>query len=339
LASYLSFGEVIKDTRRKKVFSITLCFFVVFLILPTALAGLYYFRESGTNLTNAVLEQRQVLADLSASSVKVRLDSLGGIAKSFAGAEALQTLVRKGNWHGAILAAEDLSNQSSFYDPFIDRIVLVDSMGTIQAAYPELHGSIGEQDVGFQEWEKPLLGGEAFYVTNVYKRLAMPRINVVKVVAPVRTAEKIYGFVLLQIPVNNFSDLGKYVDVGRDGFAYFFDRLGHIITHPKFSSDGPVVDYSSVPAVNKAIHGGHGVEVLYNPIEQQERVSAYEQVPGYGWGVVAQEPATEAFVNRNGILLGIALLTVILCFAELCIAVLVWGLIDKFITNGKFEKK
>ena len=337
--THSSFKGVFKDPRRKRAFLKTLWVFIVVLILPTVIIGIYYYRDFRLRLTDAVLEQHRTLADLSASSLKVRLDSIGKIAKSLATEEALQSSVKKGNWNDAILRAEDLSNQVDYYDPFIDRILLIDSSGTIEAAYPRLFGSVGAQSTSFQEWEAPIVAGKEFYVTNVYKRKAMPTINVVGVVAPVKTASTTIGFVLLQIPTNNFSDLGKYVDVGRDGFAYFFDRLGHIIAHPKFSSDGPIVDYSAVPAVNKAIHGEEGVEVLYNPIERQERVSAYEQVPDYGWGVVAQDPSAEAFADRDSILIGIAILTAIVSLIELCVAALTWELIDEYSTNGSSAKK
>ena len=323
-----TFSGVFKIPKRKKVFLATLCAFLVILILPTIISGVYYYRDFETRLTNAVLEQHQTLADLSASSIKVRLDSLGKIAKSFAIEKTLQGFIGRGDWKDAILHAEDLSNLSDFYEPFIDRVLLIDNSGIIRSAYPQLYGSVGEQAVSFQEWETSLATGKEFYVTNVYKRKAVPRINVVGVVAPVKTADKTLGFVLLQIPINNFSDLGKYVDVGRDGFAYFFDRLGQIVAHPKFSSEGPIIDYSMVPAVSKTIHGERGVEVLYNPIERQERVSAYEQVPDYGWGVVAQDPSAEAFADRDSILFGIVILTAIMSLIEICVAILVWGIID-----------
>lgn len=324
-----SFSNVFRDPERKKVFLTTLGAFLVILVLPTIVIGIYYYQNVKTSLTDAVLKQHQTLADLSAYSVKVRLDSLGKIAKSFAAEETLQNLVKKGDWKGAILRAEDLSNQVDYYDPFIDRVILVSTSGTIEAAYPQLFGSVGGQSTSFQEWEAPLAAGQTSYITNVYRRKAMPTINVVAMVTPIKSGDATIGFVLLQIPTNNFSDLGKYVDVGRDGFAYFFDRLGHIVAHPKFSSEGPIVDYSSVPAVSKTIQGETGVEVLYNPIERQERVSAYEQVPGYGWGVIAQDPSAEAFAERDSILLGTITLTILGVLIEICVAVLASGFIDK----------
>jgi len=59
------------------------------------------------------------------------------------------------------------------------------------------------------------------------------------------------------------------------------------------------VDYSTVPAVQKLLRGGHGVELLSNPIEREEQVGAYQPVPGYGWGAIVQQPVAAAFAARD----------------------------------------
>jgi len=59
---------------------------------------------------------------------------------------------------------------------------------------------------------------------------------------------------------------------------------------------------SEVPVVAKALRGESGVEVQVNPIEKEERVSAYEPVTGYGWGVIATQPTATAFALRRNAL-------------------------------------
>ncbi len=59
------------------------------------------------------------------------------------------------------------------------------------------------------------------------------------------------------------------------------------------------MDYSRVPAVQKLLRGGRGVELLTNPIEKEEQVAAYQPVPGYGWGAIVQQPTLSAFTVRD----------------------------------------
>ncbi len=294
------------------------CVVTLVLVLVTIGVGTYYYRTTSASLTDVIFKQRLELAGLSASSLKARLDQVGGVAESFASQDAIRTAVENGRWSDAILQVENLSNNPQYYDSFIDRVILIDTSGTMQSAYPQLYGGVGNQDVAWDEWRTPLTtGGSPFYVTNVYKRLSIPRINVVECVAPIIANGSLVGFISLQIPISDFSDFGKNVDIGEDGFVYFFDRLGHLVAHPKYSSEGPIVDFSSVPSVQMALQGKSGVGVLYNPIERQERVSAYELIPGYGWGLVAQEPSSEAFAIRDGVLAQIVGVIIIFCLVEL----------------------
>lgn len=302
---------------------------VVFLalLIPTLAVGYYYYKSLETDLTNRVFTQQKTIAGLAASSIKIKLDNLVNIAALLASQKTLASPMAEGRWADAIGAVESLSNNSSFYDPSIDRYLLINTEGNVMTAFPRLRSTTSTpgKDVSLDEWYTYLKNGQGnYFVSDVYQRIAMPKINVVEVVSPVKNGSRIVGFVALQIPINIFSDFGKDVDAGTNGFVYFVDRLGHIISHPKYSSLGPIIDYSGVPSVVKIMNGEEGVEILYNPIERQERVTAYERVRVYGWGVVAQQPVADAFAARDSILKQTSLSIAAVSLLDFCIAFLVF---------------
>jgi len=308
-----------KDSHRKKLIISAVVFLVLF--IPTIVAGVYYYGITNNVMTSAVITRRQTVASLSAAAVKLKLDHLVKITQEFAADESVKSFMASGQWKAAIDRAESLSNEVSFYDPYIDRVLLIDKKGMVRSAVPELYGGLGEEDVSISEWRSSLLsGGEEFHVSNVYKRRSDPRISIAEVLAPITQNNSVIGVVSLQIPVNNFSDFGKDVDIGSNGYAYFVDRLGQIISHPKFSSDGPIINYSNAPSVNSLLTGGAGVSTAFNPIERQYKLSAYEFVPVYGWGVISTEPVSDAFESRDGILINIVYLVAIISVIEMLAA-------------------
>ncbi len=319
---------------RRRISNLRKNFFVAFFVFLAAavvaiIIGAAHYQAVSQQLTLAVYAHRQTVASLSASAVKLKLDNLVGVAESLAAQDAVRAEIGNGQWDSAIREIESLSNNPAFYDSYIDRILLIDTSGIVRAAYPRLFGGVNARSVSFSGWGELLLQGEtAFYVSDVYKRGAVPRINVVEVVAPVKVRSSVIGFVAMQVPIDRFSNFGKDTNIGSNGFAYFVDKEGYIVTHPKYSTDGPIIDYSAVPPVALLLSGEQGIGIFYNPIERVERVSAYELVPEYGWGVVSVEPIADAFADRDGILNRLALIIFAVCLEEFVAILLIFGFVS-----------
>ena len=308
--------------RMKRGLALAGVIFIV-LALPTIFLGTSYYRSYATELTDQVYSERKLVAALSASALRLKLNRLVALATLYASQRNFQNAVAGKRWDDAIEIIKKLEGSDpAFYDYYVDRMFLLDTDGIIMKAFPAIsEKSIGLRDKVFTDWVGPLVRDRGTaYVSNVHKRDSVPRLNIVKVLVPIEHGTALAGILRLDIPLNNFSDFGKDVDVGDNGFVYFVDRLGQIVSHPKFSSDGPIVDFSSVPAVNRALHDTPGVDVFFNPIERQERVSAYQTVSDYGWGVVAQEPAADAFEGRDAILGRVMWFVIGLCAIELILA-------------------
>src|SRR2546423_964563 len=76
---------------------------VLFLVLalPTVIAGASYYQKTRTALTEKVFLQRETIAGLSASALKLKLDHLTSLAEQFAENPDLITSVSSKDWEKA----------------------------------------------------------------------------------------------------------------------------------------------------------------------------------------------------------------------------------------------
>jgi PAS domain S-box-containing protein len=164
---------------------------------------------------------------------------------------------------------------------------------------PALPGVRGK-NFDFRDWYQGVKKTWSPYISDIYQRAAEPRHTVIAVSVPIKTEEKkIVGILVLQVRLEALIGWSKSVEVGPSGFVYFVDRNGHLATHPKLSSEEGVVDYSSIPVVQKALRGQSGVEIFFNALENDTRIAAYAPIPGIGWGVIVMEPTQTAFARRD----------------------------------------
>jgi PAS domain S-box-containing protein len=111
------------------------------------------------------------------------------------------------------------------------------------------------------------------------------------VAAPIRNAAgDVAGILMVQVSVENLFEWVKAIETEPDGFVYVVDSKGQIAFHSKKPGQEEIVDLSEAPIVQRLRRGEHGVEIGFDPLEREDAISAYAPVPGYGWGVVTQQP-------------------------------------------------
>lgn len=278
--------------------------FVLLMIVPAMLAVVCY--RTYTSLTNQEIAKEQTLSDLAALALKIKLDHLVSIASSLAATQQVVSSAKDGQWTDAVNAARDLENDVNFYDPFIDRIIVFDPNGTQQAAYPALTGGLGTS-ASSSAWYMALSsGGQASFVTGVAKRASLPQIEVVNVAVPILSGQTPVGFLVLQIPTDNFLEFVGDLNLGTYGFGYIVDTKGNIIAHPRiFSDGGTVVNYSVIPEVQDVMAGDAGTDIVSSQGTAEKSIVTYKPVDDYGWGVITQELYSEAFSTRSTIISGL----------------------------------
>ena len=266
--------------------------FPVLTIFIIAIAHCYFVHQS---LTKMILERRQAIAHFAGIALKERLDSVVEVGLSLASRVQFRALIQEGKWDEAVQILKKVTNDL----PYISRIFLSDVQGTEMAAVPELSGAVGK-NFAFRDWYKGVTHQWKPYISEVYKRAAEPRYNVTAVAVPIKTDDgSVLGILVLQVRLDTILEWNQSLHMDNSGFVYFTDAKGHLAAHPTIPLQGDIVDFSSVPAVRWALEGQRGVAVNYNPVENQERLAAYEPIPGYKWAVVFQEPTETAFAGRN----------------------------------------
>ncbi len=270
---------------------------VVFLVIvsPVIFIAIFSYTKTYSDLTNSTLSRRESIAYLAATTLKHQFDRLTDIGTSLATRVRFRQLISEGKWDEAGLILKSVPKDF----PFIDRLFLASPDGTLQTDLPPLPDVRGK-NFAFRDWYQGVSAGWKPYISGVYKRTTVPQNSVVAVAIPIRTEnQKVAGILVLQVQLDTFLEWSRGIEIGRSGFIYFVDRKGLIAAHPGLPPQGDIVDYSNVPVVQKVLRGEHGVAVTWNPIEREEQVSAYAQVPGYGWGVIVAQPKEMAFESRD----------------------------------------
>ena len=247
-------------------------------------------------MTQGVLAKRSATANLTAAVLKERFDRLKDLGVSIASRPLLRQWVEEENWNQMEPMLQELLKEF----PVINRFVLVDPSGTLMIdapAIPLLRG----KSLAYRDWFKGVSKNWTPYLSEIYSQIQEPHDHVVGMAVPIRSkTEKVVGILQLQESTDPFLTWSKEIDVGPAGFIYFVDQHGNITNHPKFSTEGEIINSSKVPAVQWVLQGKkETVGVFFDPAEKQELLLAYELVPGYGWGVIVQQPAAVAFAQRQ----------------------------------------
>ena len=265
------------------------------IVSPVIFIAVFSYTRTYNDLTDFTLSRRESIAYLAAATLRQQFDRLQDIGISLATRPRVYELIGEGKWDEAIQFLARIPKDF----PLIDRLFLAAPDGTLVTDLPVLAGVRGK-NFAFRDWYQGVSAGWKPYISEVYKRTAVPQTNVVAVAIPIRTEnQKVVGILVLQVQLDTLLEWSRRIEVGRSGFVYFVDRKGRVAAHPRFQPQADIVDYSSVPVVQKALRGEHGVAVLWNPFEREGRVNAYAQVPGYGWGVIVAEPKEIAFESRD----------------------------------------
>ena len=267
----------------------------VFIVAPVLLIALFSYVEIKQDLTKIEFSRRESIAQLSAKLVKEKFDRINDISISLSTRLIFRKLIREGKWEEAIKILADTPD----YFPFIDRIFLSDTTGIIMAEEPVIPGIIGE-NAASGDWFRGASANWQPYLSEVYKRKAEPRYNVVAMATPIKDeSQKVLGVLVMQIRLEVLLEWIENIRVGNEGSIYIVDQKGNVAANADNLSLEEIVDYSSVPVVQKVLRGESGVEILHNPVEKENRLVAYYAIPDYGWGVIAKESVDTAFANRN----------------------------------------
>jgi PAS domain S-box-containing protein len=296
-----------------------------FLLLPVLLITVYSFFQTRRQLMDKVYEDRRALTSLSAAMLNAKLDHLKDIGISLSTQPVFRNYFNDQKWVEAIELMEEVPQHFEF----IKQVAIADTNGNILASHPKIDSTINLNRSG-TNWYKGVSNNWDPYLSEIHK-IKEERHIVTTLAVPVKTNEgHVSGILVLEVSVPDMLAWSNSVSVGKSGFVYIVDQKGHIAVNPDYPEADSIIDYSSVPAVQKALQGQFNTEVLYNPIAKEERLSSYQQLPHYKWAVIVQQQATTALLVNN------SLRTVLLFYVFIILLAIIFAwLIIKEITRRK----
>ncbi|MBI1956835.1 MAG: cache domain-containing protein, partial [Candidatus Niyogibacteria bacterium] len=251
-------------------------------LTPVLILGAVSYFQVRADLTDAALQRRASIAFLTATLLRERLDRLVDVGTALATRVRFRELIEEGDWSGAAKILKDVP--ANF--PYIERIVLADTAGTIHGDTTVPSDIVGK-NFAFRDWYKGASVLWQPYVSEVFKAAAAPFYTGIVVSIPIRSETgTVLGIAGMQVVTTTLLDWAGDIEVGPGGFVYFTDQRGQLLAHPKFSTQTEIVDFSSVSAVERLLKGESGTGIFYNQIENISNLVAYAPVSGYRWGVV-----------------------------------------------------
>lgn len=241
--------------------------YALILLSFAAAAGYGYFKIERI-LDDAALLRRRDVATLAAAVLEERFERLEDLGSSLSTRVRFGELVERRRWQDAIKILRSVP--TSF--PFIDRVLLTDDEGTLVAHVPALPGVIGK-NFAFHDWYRATRATGKPTISEVYRRQALPRYDVVAVALPVRgNSGAVRGILVLQVRASTVFDWIEAVFADTDVNLEIVDQKGHLVAlqHPSNRGDRPNVD-----ELPKADAAG----------------SVAVPLPRYGWSVVARQSA------------------------------------------------
>ena len=178
-------------------------------------------------------------------------------------------------------------------------------------------------NVGRSDQESPKNYGDRIYVQQVLRgaplgqQVVISRTNgqpALILSVPIVAEQRLAGVLAIGMTINDVSSSVTNVQIGQTGYAFLLDSTGKIIAHPKRAYVEALKDMSQHPAFLGA-SDLRKKRVTYTS-EQGRAVLGYARKSNYGWTLVVQQDADEAYAliaetNRNAlVLLGLTLLFV-----------------------------
>ncbi len=283
--------------------------FVSFLmVIP--IIGLVFFSSWTiySDMTEDVYSRSQDRISLVENLVHERINSLIVLTESIASRPKVVEYVKSGLWTEAMRYAEYIPEQYGY----IDSMRLVDLDGTIKAGAGSFSDLIGE-NLAAKDWYRGVSSGWEPYISDIFKRLSSPRINVAAIAVPVKELPlpgvelsagdgpvgKVIGILTIQVRPEVFREWLEETPMGEDAVKYLVDKNGNLIAHSQIDTTDRMVDFSSAPAVRRLLRGETGTDKVKDITGRHDMLASYMSCVEHDWGLVIEQPISSAFELRN----------------------------------------
>lgn len=289
-------------------------------LLPLLAAGVTDYTRTSRTLTEITLSRRETVAHLAGIVVHARLERLVDLGVSLATRVRFAQLVSEGRWSEAVTIMKSIPQ---LY-PYVERLFLTDPSGLLMADTPHLPGGVG-QSFAHRDWYQGVSRGWQPYVSDVYRRSALPQKDLVAAAVPVRDGRgRVKGILVLQVPLDALGDWTQVVELGEGGSVSIVDRIGRIVAARGVHVERDADNLSTFEPARAALDGSRGVGIFDSSAAREPMLVAFEPVPRYGWAVLVEQPSRVAFAARDA-----ALRRILLTYALIALlgGLLLWAIL------------
>jgi len=253
----------------------------IFLVsIPLVLTGIVLIRTSETAFREIVLSRNREFARRSADQLQMTLQRAREILRLNARNPAIYRMDR--------LTQEMVLNRLIQDVRLFKRLMIVDTTGALVSSTdfpPHLTGSI---DTSLLQAARQ---GRAFY-SRV--RIGRDRLPYIQMAEPLARFNEVVGFLVADVDLKAMWELVDASVVGERGEAFVVDQEGFFIAH----TDRRKVYLKQRLGDSQILQDilvGHGGQRVYRDRDGVEKIGAYAPLPEWQWGVVIQQPTSEAF--------------------------------------------
>lgn len=270
--------------------------FALFIIMVAGTAA-YNYRQIYQKLTIEILAKKDAVARAGALTLAERFSRDVDLGVSIATRPQVRELVGAGKWD----AAARYLHAVPVDFPDVERIFLADTKGILRSDTPALPNVRGV-DFSYREWFKGVSREWRPYITSVYRRAAVPRINVFAVTIPINNmAGVVSGILVVQIRMETILDLVGSAILSPGSVLSVVDQKGQLVYRSDHESQ--TVEIFSDSSLAEKLRQTNGGAFVGGGLEKNEIVS-YAPVAGYGWHVIIKQPvsASPGLAARNQLL-------------------------------------
>lgn len=257
---------------------------VVPLVLVGAMSILYYQGVVRQNISNDALDTAMTVSTFTPTYIQASQLYLKSVADRPSVIKAIGDNDRS-FLHSMAVYTNDANQINSVY--FADR------NGVVIESTPELSGLVGTNASVHPYVSSVLNTGEPSIGDAVPGYNGLP---VVPIVQPINGDNgTVIGVLVGIIDLGEFEKVLSGTIVAGQRQIYLVNRTGHVIAHTNPVYMSGMTDFSSVSAVQHALHGETGAGEYYNNVYNETVLGAYAPIQPQGWGVVVSSPVSVAY--------------------------------------------
>ncbi|MCB9532558.1 MAG: sensor histidine kinase [Myxococcales bacterium] len=224
-------------------------------------------------------------ARLAAEVVDALFEGFQRFVESQAAREALHGALQAGDAD----AVRELLHAFVETNPAFDRVFVTSPEGVELYDWPHDPQVIGKSFAD-RDWYRGVSSRGATYVSEVYRRAAAPRWDIIAVTTPIVGDDGLLGYLVAQYTMHELAQRLADSAPGVDGAITLVDQHGHAAVARERFDEGDTIHPLPDALATRLLSGEQGSFTDADPADGRERFVGYAPVESLGWAVMAAQP-------------------------------------------------